>query len=123
MNKNLKKLKNRVLDAQTSERAIALVQEIAATHDPEAIIVLSRLMDTPGVVGKAVVKALVSFGPSVIPTMRKRLNALDEDVIRNAYRVLGAFGDLHAREMARAVCWADVEERETAAADVPMAAQ
>ena len=48
----------------------------------------------------------------MIPEMRKRLEALDEDMIRNAHRVLAALGDERSDRAQYAVCWADFEEGE-----------
>jgi len=36
----------------------------------------------------------------------------DEDMIRNAHRVLAAFGDERPARAVDAVCWADFEEEE-----------
>ena len=38
--------------------------------------------------------------------------SMDEDQIRNAHRVLARLGDRSSRKAVRAVCWADLEERQ-----------
>ena len=41
--------------------------------------------------------------------MRTRLEADDEDMIRNAHRVLAHFGDEYSARAQDAVCWARTE--------------
>jgi len=112
MNTTVKKLRRQMLAAQFSEDIIRLMFAIARTGEADAIPVIADQMDVPCAVGRAAVQALIEIGPAVIPEMRKRLEALDEDMIRNAHRVLGALGDERSARAAQAVCWADFEEAE-----------
>ena len=112
MNPTVKKLRRQMLSAQFSEDIIRILFAIARTGEADAIPVIADQMDVPCAVGRAAVQALIEIGPAVIPEMRKRLEALDEDMIRNAHRVLGALGDERSARAAQAVCWADFEEEE-----------
>jgi HEAT repeat protein len=112
MNTTVKKLRRQMLSAQFSEDIIRILFAIARTGEADAIPVIADQMDVPCAVGRAAVQALIEIGPAVIPEMRKRLEALDEDMIRNAHRVLGALGDERSARAAQAVCWADFEEAE-----------
>jgi HEAT repeat protein len=112
MNTTVKKLRRQMLSAQFSEDIIRILFAIARTGEADAIPVIADQMDVPCAVGSAAVRALIEIGPAVIPEMRKRLEALDEDMVRNAHRVLGALGDERSARAARAVCWADFEEAE-----------
>jgi hypothetical protein len=64
MNMHLQTLAERLHDAANrSEKQLALIHQIAATGDPEALAVLSEVMDTPGVVGRAAAHAIyAAFG-------------------------------------------------------------
>ena len=115
MNTHLEKLADRLYnDANRSERQLALIRKIAATGDPEAIGVLAGVMDTPGVIGRAAARAIHStFGQLAYEPMKRLVEeSVDEDQIRNAYRVLAALGDAYARRAVRAHCWADLEEED-----------
>ena len=92
MNTTVKKLRRQMLDAAYSEDIIRLMFAIARTGEPDAIRVIADQLDVPCDVGRAAVRALIEIGPAVIPEMRKRLDALDSDMIRNARRVLAALG-------------------------------
>jgi HEAT repeat protein len=115
MNTTVKKLRRQMLAAQFSEDIIRLMFAIARTGEADAIPVIADQMDVPCAVGAAAVRALIEIGPAVIPEMRKRLEALDEDMVRTAHRVLGALGDERSARAAQAVCWADFEEAEMVA--------
>ena len=110
MSPTLKKLVRKFENAGESEKMIRLVFAIARCGDPAAIPVLVSWMDQPGIVGRKIVEALIEMGPQVIPVVRKCLEALDEDMIRNAHRVLAAFGDAYSQRAQHAYCWADLEE-------------
>ncbi len=112
MNTTVKKLRRQMLAAAYSEDIIRIMFAIARTGEADAIPVIADQMDVPCAVGRAAVQALIEIGPAVIPEMRKRLEALDEHMIRNAHRVLGALGDERSARAAQAVCWADFEEEE-----------
>ena len=111
MNPIVKKLRRKMLDAQYSEDIIRIMFAIARTGDPDAIPVVADQMDVPCDVGRAAVAALIEIGPAVIPEMRKRLEADDEDMIRNAHQVLAHFGDERSARAHFAHCWADAEEK------------
>jgi HEAT repeat protein len=106
----VKKLRRQMLRAQYSEDIIRLMFAIARTGEADAIRVLAAQMDVPCDVGRAAVRALVEMGPAVLPEMRVRLESDDEDMIRNAHRVLAAFGDERSKRAVEAECWADLEE-------------
>jgi hypothetical protein len=113
MNTTVKKLRRQMLSAQFSEDIIRILFAIARTGEADAIPVIADQMDVPCAVGRAAVQALIEIGPAVIPEMRKRLEALDEDMIRNAHRVLAALGDQRSARAEQAECWADLEEAAT----------
>jgi hypothetical protein len=71
-------------------------------------------MDTPGVVGRAAAYAVyAAFGQLAYEPMKRLVReSLDEDQIRNAYRVLAALGDAYALRAVFAHCWADLEEED-----------
>ena len=112
MNTTVKKLRRQMLSAQFSEDIIRILFAIARTGEADAIPVIADQMDVPCDVGRAAVRALIEIGPAVIPEMLERLEALDEDMVRNAHRVLAALGDERSARAADAVCWADFEEEE-----------
>jgi HEAT repeat protein len=112
MKTSINSLRNKMLSAPYSTEIIAVMFEIARTGDPDAIPVLADQMDVPCDVRRAAVACLIEIGPAVIPEMRKRLEADDEDMIRNAHRVLAHFGDERSARAQYAVCWADFEEEE-----------
>jgi len=86
------------------------MKQIARTGDPDAIIVIADQLDAPCDVGRAAVQCLVEIGPAVIPEMHKRLEADDEDTVRNARKVLAALGDERSIAALDAECWADLDE-------------
>ncbi len=110
MNHTLKKLARKFENTSESEQMIRIVFAIARCGDPAAIPLLASWMDQPGIVGRKIAEALVEMGPQVVPVVRKCLEALDEDMIRNAHRVLAAFGDEYSQRAQHAYCWADLEE-------------
>lgn len=110
MSPTLKKLVRKFENSSESENMIRIVFAIARCGDPAAIPVLAGWMDQPGIVGRKIAEALVEMGPQVVPIVRKYLEALDEDMIRNAHRVLAAFGDEYSKRAQHAFCWADLEE-------------
>ncbi len=110
MSPSLEMLRRRMLRAPYSTEIIAVMREIARSGDPDAIVVLSRQLDVPCDVGRAAVACLVAIGFAVIPEMRRRLDALDEDMVRNAHRVLAVLGDENSRAALDAECWADLEQ-------------
>lgn len=115
MNMHLQTLADRLHDpANRSEKQLALIHQIAATGEPEAIGVLAEVMDTPGVVGRQAAYAIyAAFGQLAYePMKRLARESLDEDQIRNAYRVLAALGDAYALRAVFAHCWADLEEED-----------
>jgi len=111
MHVNLKKLAERLEDCTTSTEYVRLIRRITRTQDPDAIVVLASLLDTPGPVGAAAVRGLVSFGQLAESEMRRCVaTGVDEDMIRNAHRVLAALGDTFSQRAQHAYCWADLEE-------------
>jgi hypothetical protein len=115
MNTHLQTLADRLHDpANRSERQLAVIHQIAAIGDPEAIGVLAEVMDTPGVVGRAAAYAIyAAFGQLAYGPMKRLVReSQDEDQIRNAYRVLAALGDAYALRAVFAHCWADLEEED-----------
>ncbi len=112
MNKNLKKLADALEDCTTSTGYVRIIRKITRTQDPDAIAILASLLDSPGPVGAAAVRGLVSFGQLAEAEMRRCLDAMDEDMIRNAHRVLAALGDTYSQRAQYAFCWADLEEEQ-----------
>jgi hypothetical protein len=110
MRTTLEKLARKFENTSESEKMIRIVFAIARCGDPAAIPLLASWMDQPGIVGRKIAEALVEMGPQVVPVVRKCLEALDEDMIRNAHRVLAAFGDEYSKRAQHAYCWADLEE-------------
>jgi hypothetical protein len=121
MNSNLKKLADSLEDCMTSAEYVRAIRRITRTQDPDAMAILASLLDTPGPVGAAAVKGLVSFGQFAESEMRRCLAcSMDEDQIRNAHRVLAELGDRASKRAVSAHCWADLEEEaamQEAAAD------
>lgn len=117
MNHNLEKLvriANR--ESNLSEDYVAAIRAIAATEDPDAIPVLASFMDSPGIVGReAALGLFLHFGQLAAEPMRRLIaQSIDEDQIRNAYRVLAALGDEYALRAVFAHCWADLDEDDRA---------
>jgi hypothetical protein len=108
--KTMKTLAARLNRITESEKGLALIREIVATGDLAAIDILANHLDNPGVLGRAATQALIGFGKAAEPAMRRCLDAMDEDTIRNAHRVLAALGDAYSARAQHAVCWADLEE-------------
>jgi hypothetical protein len=107
---SMKTLAARLDRVTESEKGLALIREIVATGDVAAIDILATHLDNPGVLGRAATEALIGFGKAAEPAMRRCLDALDEDTIRNAHRVLAAMGDAYSGRAQHAFCWADLEE-------------
>jgi HEAT repeat protein len=115
MNTHLENLIDRLHHpSNLSEQSIAIIREIAATGDPAAIGALADVMDTPGVVGREAAYAIyAAFGQLAYEPMKRLVQeSLDEDQIRNAYRVLAALGDAYALRAVFAHCWADLDEED-----------
>ena len=116
MNANLKKLADSLEDCTTSTEYVRVIRRITRTQDPDAIVILASVLDTPGPVGAAAVRGLMAFGQLAEGEMRRCVaTGVDEDVIRNAHRVLAALGDPFSRRAVSAHCWADLEEEDAAA--------
>jgi hypothetical protein len=107
-----------------SDDTVAAIREIAATEDPDAFPVLARFMCTPGIVGREAALGLYRhFGQLAAEPMRRIVEkSMDEDQIRNAYRVLAALGDPYAMRAVNAHCWADLDEEDAIAAAVAQVA-
>jgi hypothetical protein len=119
MNLQLKKLVRRANRfSNLSDDTVAAIREIAATEDPDAIPVLARFMRVPGIVGREAALGLYRhFGQLAAEPMRRVVaKSMDEDQIRNAYRVLAALGDGYAMRAVSAHCWADLDEEDAIAA-------
>jgi hypothetical protein len=113
ISRELRALRRKLEDAPTSEPAVAAIQEIAATQDPDAIGILCRWLDVPGPTGLAAVEGLISFGVFAEEAVRRVVRvSMDEDQIRNAHRVLAALGDESSKRAVKAWCWADLEEQD-----------
>ena len=113
MNANLKKLADSLEDCTISTEYIRVIRRITRTQDPDAIAILASLLDTPGPVGAAAVRALISFGQLADAEMRRCVaDGVDEDMIRNAHRVLAALGDAYSKRAQYAYCWADLDEEQ-----------
>lgn len=110
MSLSLKTLAARLNRVTESAKGLVLIQQIVDTGDPAAIDVLAKHLDNPGVLGRAATRALIGFGKAAEPAMRKALDALDEDTIRNAHKVLAALGDRTSARAQHAFCWADLDE-------------
>ena len=123
MTKNLKKLVRALDRCDTSTDYVDVIRRIARTRDLDAIAILASLLDSPGPVGAAAVRGLISFGQFAEGEMRRCLAlSMDEDQIRNAHRVLAALGDRYSKRAVNAYCWADLEEEDEAAAKKKAAA-
>jgi HEAT repeat protein len=123
MTKNLKKLVRALDRCDTSTDYVDVIRRIARTRDLDAIAILASLLDSPGPVGAAAVRGLISFGQFAESEMRRCLAlSMDEDQIRNAHRVLAALGDRYSKRAVNAYCWADLEEEDEAAAKKKAAA-
>jgi hypothetical protein len=111
MSKNLKKLVRALDRCDTSTEYVDVIRRITRTEDLDAIAILASLLDSPGPVGAAAVRGLVSFGQFAESEMRRCLaRSMDEDQIRNAHRVLAALGDRASKRAVSAHCWADLED-------------
>ena len=110
MNPDLKKLAAALRDATMPDEHVRLIRRVARTEDPDAIAVLASQLDVPGPAGAEAVRALVSFGQLAVSEVRRCLQAKDEDMIRNAHRVLAALGDAHSARAQDAHCWADLDD-------------
>lgn len=123
MTKNLKKLVRALDRCDTSTEYVDVIRRIERTGDPDAIAILASLLDSPGPVGAAAVRGLMSFGQLAESEMRRCLRlSMDEDQIRNAHRVLAALGDRYSKRAVNAYCWADLDEEDEAAAKKKAAA-
>ena len=76
-NKNLKKLTRALDRCTTSTEYVDVIRKITRTQDPDAIEVLASLLDSPGPVGAAAVRGLISFGQFAEGEMRRCLAQLD----------------------------------------------
>jgi hypothetical protein len=113
---NLKKLAESLEDCTTSTEYVRVIRRITRTQDPDAIVILASVLDTPGPVGAAAVRGLMAFGQLAESEMRRCVaTGVDEDAIRNAHRVLAALGDPYSHRAQHAYCWADLEEEDAAA--------
>jgi hypothetical protein len=85
----LRRLCHRLDTASTSTELIAAVRAIARTRHPQAVEILGAVLDSDGVVGAAIVKALVGFGAAAAPEMRRIVReSLDADALAQANKVL-----------------------------------
>jgi hypothetical protein len=110
MTRTLRSLRRALDRCDTSTDYVFAIRKIARTQDPDAIVLLASLMDSPGPVGAAAVRGLVSFGHRAEPETRRCLaRSMDEDQIRNAHRVLAKLGDRASKRAVPARCWADLE--------------
>jgi hypothetical protein len=115
MTRNLQKLADSLEDCTTSTESVRVIRRIARTNDPDAIVLLASVLDTPGPVGEAAVHGLLSFGQLAMTEMRRCVaGGVDEEAIRNAHRVLAALGDRASKRAVSAHCWADLEEEAAA---------
>jgi hypothetical protein len=120
MNKSLKKLTRALDRCTTSTEYVDVIRKITCTRDPDAIAILASLLDSPGPVGAAAVKGLISFGQFAEAEMRRCLaQSMDEDQVRNAHRVLAKLGDAYSKRAVNAYCWADLDEESAIAAATP----
>jgi HEAT repeat protein len=110
MSSSIRTLSARLADTFDNAKLLRIIDALAETRDPAAVPVLATVLDTPGPVGRAAVQALIRFGDAAVPTMRECLEAMDEDTIRNAHRVLAALGDIVSAEAQHAYCWSDLGE-------------
>jgi hypothetical protein len=121
MNPTLKQLVRRANRfSNLSDDTVAAIREIAATGDPDAIPVLASFLEVPGIVGREAALGLYRhFGQLAAEPMRRVVaESVDEDQIRNAYRVLAALGDPYALRAVSADCWADLDEEDAIAAAI-----
>jgi hypothetical protein len=89
----LRKLCRRLDRCSYSEQYLATIRRIARTRHPQAIEILAALLDSPGPVGRAAVRGLVSFGFDAVPEVRRVLReSLDGDAIEHATTVLQRLG-------------------------------
>jgi hypothetical protein len=87
-------LEKRLLDCIGSEDYVAVIRELVAARDPEAIRVLASLLDSVGgPIIEESIAGLLSFGEAVIPAMRECVDSLDYDMIRHGHQVLAELGD------------------------------
>jgi HEAT repeat protein len=108
--KTVKKLARRLANAFDSAVVLDTIARLGETRDEAAIPVLVGVLDTPGPIGRAAVRALVSLGAAAAPAMHDCIeNGIDEDTIRNAHRVLAALGDVRSARYQHAICWADLD--------------
>jgi len=115
MNSNLEKLADSLEDCTTPAEYVRVIRRITKTQDPDAILLLASVLDTPGAIGAAAVRGLLSFGQLAMSEMRRCVaTGVDEDAIRNAHRVLAALGDRASKRAVSAHCWADLEEEAAA---------
>ncbi len=111
MNSNLEKLADSLEDCTTPAEHVGVIRRITKTQDPDAILLLASVLDTPGAVGAAAVRGLIAFGQLAMSEMRRCIaTGVDEDAIRNAHRVLAALGDRASKRAVSAHCWADLED-------------
>ncbi len=119
-NKTLKNLTRALDRCTTSTEYVVVIRKLARTQDPDAIKILASLLDSPGPVGAAAVRGLLSFGQLAETAMRRCLaRSMDEDQIRNAHRVLAALGDAYSERAVSAYCWTDLEVEDALAAATP----
>jgi hypothetical protein len=87
--KRLRRLCRQLDTAMTSTELISAVRAIARTRHPQAVEILGAVLDSDGVVGAAIVKALVGFGAAAAPEMRRILQeSLDAEALAHATEVL-----------------------------------
>jgi hypothetical protein len=121
--KTIRQLTARLLEADETPELVRIIRALEATRSHEAIPALVTVLDTYGPVGRAAVRALVSLGAIVVPAMRDVIeNGVDEEMIRNAHRVLARLGDAFSARAQHAYCWADLDELAPVALDLQNAA-
>jgi hypothetical protein len=95
-------LEERLLDCVGSEDYVAVIRELVATRDPEAIRVLASLLDSVGgPIIEESIAGLLTFGEAVVPAMRECVDSLDYDMIRHGHHVLAELGDEASRQWLR----------------------
>jgi HEAT repeat protein len=101
MTRRLQRLQRRLDGCLFSDDYVRVIRAITETQEPRAIPILASLLDSQGPIAEAAVQGLLTFGESVAPAMRRRLDHEDSDVRRHARLVLARLGDeVACRELA-----------------------
>ena len=108
----VQRLTLKLADATDDHELLRIVRDLRDLGTVEAAAAIATVLDTPGPMGRRIVRELVQMGPVVMPAMLDAIETgIDEDAIRNAHRVLAALGDEYSARAQHAHCWADVGER------------